>query len=223
MSGLSPHEVYPRVYGGTDTPEGKAEALCGLSPRIRGNRRVDDMERALEGSIPAYTGEPEAEGRGGHRRMVYPRVYGGTLVKERPTSECDGLSPRIRGNRAIYGCCPGGDRSIPAYTGEPGPASPSRRLRRVYPRVYGGTTYFLRYRTFSSGLSPRIRGNRHYRRLEKLFGRSIPAYTGEPTTGGRRARRRTVYPRVYGGTVKANRLVNVVLGLSPRIRGNLVA
>ena len=74
-------------------------AEAGLSPRVRGNRGPSHSQGVPRGSIPACAGEP-----GSHRASfigegVYPRVCGGTTLKVTGTSDADGLSPRVRGNR----------------------------------------------------------------------------------------------------------------------------
>ena len=50
--------VYPRVGGGTDSPDGKKAGVLGLSPRGRGNRGRLRRSGGLWGSIPAWAGEP---------------------------------------------------------------------------------------------------------------------------------------------------------------------
>ena len=70
------------------------------------------------------------------------------------------------------------------------------------------------------GLSPRVRGNLAYRVERGRAVRTIPACTGEPD---RRAAPSTVardYPRVYGGTSDPSTISTLVMGLSPRVRGN---
>ena len=73
---------------------------------------------------------------------VYPRVGGGTISCIRRLRPLEGLSPRGRGNRTtrhLYHHC---QRSIPAWAGEPLCSEPRADLRRVYPRVGGGTAVF---------------------------------------------------------------------------------
>ena len=72
----------------------------------------------------------------------------------------------------------------------------------------------------STGLSPRVRGNRGQVWVHLECERSIPARTGEP--GGRARVRDTfrVYPRAYGGTLGFQDRSIAALGLSPRVRGN---
>ena len=50
-----------------------------------------------------------------------------------------GLSPRVRGNRALYCALTAFGRSIPACAGEPRLQPRRERETPVYPRVCGGT------------------------------------------------------------------------------------
>ncbi len=192
--------VYPRVCGGTRTCQQIQVAYMGLSPRVRGNRMVAEKAANLAGSIPACAGEPNYYIGHGGRETVYPRVCGGT-----PSSQCNpfyrqGLSPRVRGNPEHRADSPYTDRSIPACAGEPRRQITSPTYCRVYPRVCGGTDWTHYAMTFGRGLSPRVRGNPHGRRLTEGGTRSIPACAGEPCTCFCAPFIRPVYPRVCGGT-----------------------
>ena len=75
----------------------------------------------------------------------------------------------------------------------------------------------------STGLSPRLRGNRN---ALQRYGRrrgSIPAPAGEPSPRPSARRRRRVYPRACGGTARIRCPCCVLGGLSPRLRGNLAS
>ena len=90
----------------------------------------------------------------------------------------------------------------------------------VYPRVCGGTHKQSPLPHQGSGLSPRVRGNlAHPDRIIKIP-RSIPACAGEPQWRKWRKSRKTVYPRVCGGTCLTLTISPVRPGLSPRVRGN---
>ena len=71
--------VYPRVCGGTGPPYSRIICVCGLSPRMRGNRRGQAPPAQPPGSIPAYAGEPPLPFAEQGTEEVYPRVCGGTL------------------------------------------------------------------------------------------------------------------------------------------------
>ena len=86
----------------------------------------------------------------------------------------------------------------------------------------GGTRSSASSIRTSSGLSPRVRGNRGLARLAITARRSIPACAGEPGSGAGCTGCSGVYPRVCGGTSRQNALSPRHRGLSPRVRGNLV-
>ena len=112
-----------------------------------------------------------------------------------------GLSPRVRGNHLWHHSGQCYWRSIPACTGEPRVPALRRRAGQVYPRVYGGTRSANRDTWPAGGLSPRVRGNLQSVRFPHAAHRSIPACTGEPLFSAGTRPYKTVYPRVYGGTV----------------------
>ena len=70
------------------------------------------------------------------------------------------------------------------------------------------------------GLSPRGRGNRIGKSTNYVATGSIPAWAGEPISGGGLRAEHWVYPRVGGGTVGKEKIPPYVIGLSPRGRGN---
>ena len=192
--------VYPRVYGGTFSWVYGHDQSEGLSPRVRGNRRHDLDLRGRARSIPACTGEPVPVSINGLSPTVYPRVYGGTTEIPTTATGMSGLSPRVRGNLRRQPCSGSPHGSIPACTGEPARLRTTGSVRRVYPRVYGGTADGLSHEEARTGLSPRVRGNRTGRFSPAIRAGSIPACTGEPGAGYFLLEKLGVYPRVYGGT-----------------------
>ena len=147
---------------------------------MRGNPVPPAARTGNARSIPAYAGEPTDGGLPQRRLTVYPRVCGGTVPVFSGEGLMNGLSPRMRGNLATTSRSPTGERSIPAYAGEPlklGVCPPSDE---VYPRVCGGTQPQGLGAAKARGLSPRMRGNQSARTRGCLAGRSIPAYAGEP-------------------------------------------
>ena len=172
--------VYPRVCGGTGPPPAPARAVRGLSPRMRGNPDVLGRGEPAPGSIPAYAGEPASSRRNSAVRSVYPRVCGGTSSGLAARITDIGLSPRMRGNRTAPPHGARGDRSIPAYAGEPEATMGICKREGVYPRVCGGTAYLSTPCSLNVGLSPRMRGNRSPKPQKATPIRSIPAYAGEP-------------------------------------------
>ena len=173
----------------------------GLSPRVRGNRSGFLVSEDGRGSIPVCAGEPRGAVGGGAVNEVYPRVCGGT---------------RVRGIRGGYI-----QGSIPACAGEPRSCISALSESTVYPRVCGGTVMRTDDGRAWYGLSPRVRGNLiGWSDIIDPWG-SIPACAGEPTSRTATYLRRTVYPRVCGGTDGILQLHTGGPGLSPRVRGNL--
>ena len=190
----------------------------GLSPRVRGNPTIEQLSRGQIGSIPACAGEPPTSTTQQRAPEVYPRVCGGTGVDLLALGADDGLSPRVRGNPFCNGDNTSQPGSIPACAGEPGGGEGCRRERQVYPRVCGGTQGGGGGGT--SGLSPRVRGNRWNRGRPPPLPGSIPACAGEPAQASTSPGGHGVYPRVCGGTGEVGRWHGRRRGLSPRVRGN---
>ena len=232
--------VYPRVCGGTPHCLSGSEWCSGLSPRVRGNPRQNCRLSPFRGlsprvrgnhaptgiiaghrrSIPACAGEPGAGIGEGAAHPVYPRVCGGTWSTKTDGAPRRGLSPRVRGNQqhGVVGRQRG--RSIPACAGEPESRAERNALRRVYPRVCGGTQNSASGARGKNGLSPRVRGNRGDSRHHAGEIGSIPACAGEPYPAGRAGGFIEVYPRVCGGTSRRGGGGILAGGLSPRVRGN---
>ena len=98
--GTTVRRVYPRACGGTFGIFSTLKDNVGLSPRMRGNQGVAGLwVRALR-SIPAHAGEPLPEAARRTNRGVYPRACGGTDISPPCAVFVQGLSPRMRGNRA---------------------------------------------------------------------------------------------------------------------------
>ena len=176
--------------------------------------------QTLKRSIPACTGEPTGREDVYFPRGVYPRVYGGTVLSLASEGYGRGLSPRVRGNLARHLEVVDRVRSIPACTGEPPMLLFCGASLWVYPRVYGGTAPMSNAWGPPTGLSPRVRGNRHTMRAKLQRLGSIPACTGEPENIFLSQDDDGVYPRVYGGTRPCKEIQVASGGLSPRVRGN---
>ena len=71
-------QVYPRVCGGTRMRVFRDNQRRGLSPRVRGNQRLQPLLAAACRSIPACAGEPHHLPFPTGYATVYPRVCGGT-------------------------------------------------------------------------------------------------------------------------------------------------
>ena len=72
------------------------------------------------------------------------------------------------------------------------------------------------------GLSPRLRGNLNEKVYDYAGRGSIPAPAREPASNEPVSKNGRVYPRACGGTMTALHVNALYVGLSPRLRGNLV-
>ena len=171
-------------------------------------------------SIPACAGEPSYSASSIPHQEVYPRVCGGTDFPLGRLTPLSGLSPRVRGNLQFWASGASLRRSIPACAGEPRGWLKFRKLRKVYPRVCGGTCVILAHIPCDGGLSPRVRGNHFWSGASTRQVRSIPACAGEPQASCPAVSPDAVYPRVCGGTLRRCVLWKQSGGLSPRVRGN---
>ena len=70
--------VYPRVGGATNESGYGRKATGGLSPRGRGNPLDRYVNYAINGSIPAWAGQPLHIALRPWGDTVYPRVGGAT-------------------------------------------------------------------------------------------------------------------------------------------------
>ena len=73
-----PEKVYPRPCGETVSDGMSANRSRGLSPPMRGNRRIAPCPIPLIGSIPAHAGKPQAHAGNYIQARVYPRPCGET-------------------------------------------------------------------------------------------------------------------------------------------------
>ena len=87
----------------------------------------------------------------------------------------------------------------------------------------GGTSCIESTRSKCSGLSPRVRGNPLSLERAPSIRRTIPACAGEPGHETFMPLITKDYPRVCGGTGHGLNARLRMLGLSPRVRGNLSA
>ena len=92
---------------------------------------------------------------------------------------------------------------------------------RAYPRERGGTSSCHQPHLSFGGLSPRTRGNRVRRRFTRVPTGPIPANAGEPGDFSAWCSASRAYPRERGGTRLVRGGFVLMMGLSPRTRGNL--
>ena len=190
----------PRMYGETHPTQQHPESAKGLSPHVRGNPPLASRFVHFDGSIPACTGKPCCPPPRHRRVWVYPRMYGETQLQSLRCARQGGLSPHVRGNHPVDAAVAARYRSIPACTGKPSGGARRPSVPGVYPRMYGETCSGTLSQSLRRGLSPHVRGNRHWDNGVDFYLRSIPACTGKPPLPSRSRRAPAVYPRMYGET-----------------------
>ena len=154
------YRVYPRACGETMRSTVVPVGDEGLSPRVRGNLAKHLDELLPPGSIPARAGKPRKAPRRTAPSGVYPRACGETCHSSPFSARSPGLSPRVRGNLRVDVADEPAEGSIPARAGKPHPRCPAPRQHGVYPRACGETPFDLAVARTTTGLSPRVRGNR---------------------------------------------------------------
>ena len=152
---------------------------------------------------------------------VDPRMRGGDAGRKAKPKRNTGRSPHARGRRSSMCRVKPWKRSIPACAGET-TISPSRRLQiRVDPRMRGGDVRVASRNWMISGRSPHARGRHFGSPQATVYFRSIPACAGE--TPRRRGCRSAcqVDPRMRGGDPCVAAGTAPVMGRSPHARGRL--
>ena len=187
---------------------------------MRGNLVYPSTFASTSGPIPADAGEPSEGNEEPISHWAYPRGCGGTYSDRPGRRDCQGLSPRMRGNLLAGPVVQSVVGPIPADAGEPIAARAGASKMGAYPRGCGGTistrSSFFRPR----GLSPRMRGNPRLHPSRESPGGPIPADAGEPSHSPSTAETNRAYPRGCGGTPSTYWRRASAMGLSPRMRGN---
>ncbi len=172
------------------------------------------------GPIPARAGQPATASMRPAKSWAYPRACGATARATGQTSRARGLSPRVRGNQLHRSTDHDPSGPIPARAGQPASKRGRCTASRAYPRACGATfdsgTQFLPF----TGLSPRVRGNRLHNDHVVLQVGPIPARAGQPGLEGIPGSGKRAYPRACGATAVFTLLNILMVGLSPRVRGN---
>ena len=199
--------VYPRVCGGTSFDCVILDRSRWVYPRVCGGTSPFAPAHATRGSIPACAGEPGRPKSHAVRSLGSIPACAGEPSVGAPFHHSyphRGLSPRVRGNLLAI--------------------MPSAPVRRVYPRVCGGTIWPLVF--YPRVCEPHGTGN--IRSIPACAGeptarnphwhvqaRSIPACAGEPPMGF------ADRPGSQGLSPPGEPLgLYDCIGLSPRVRGN---
>ena len=139
--------------------ESRADAgISGSSPLVRGQLQQSRVTAACPRIIPARAGPTFSS------RMVMDGVYGS--------------SPLVRGQLLPYVSLTCRTRIIPARAGPTAPHTRRPSKATDHPRSCGANPLTTSSKSFSSGSSPLVRGQRQHGRLGHQRFRIIPARAG---------------------------------------------
>ena len=131
--------AYPRACGATKDTSWGITPSWGLSPRVRGNPKLMQLEPDARGPIPARAGQPVLMPFLFVLIWAYPRACGATSLHTHHVIGNEGLSPRVRGNPIGIRILSARTGPIPARAGQPLGQSGHSRAHRAYPRACGAT------------------------------------------------------------------------------------
>ena len=114
-------------------------------------------------------------------------------------------------------------RFIPACAGNSRPRNRTTVFSPVHPRVCGEQIFVLLVIFGRAGSSPRVRGTVDPALCRAVQGRFIPACAGNSRSCVAACSHGAVHPRVCGEQFPDCRIVGVVAGSSPRVRGTVLA
>ena len=192
---------------------------CGSSPRVRGEPEQADMAAITLRIIPACAGRTSPAPARTSSRSDHPRVCGANFCTNWVPASMAGSSPRVRGELLPEFLDAVGDRIIPACAGRTAADGYHAAGDTDHPRVCGANPDVCCGHGFSSGSSPRVRGEHGLGVVLEDDGRIIPACAGRTGTHGKPPATRPDHPRVCGANRLRLPVVVRVPGSSPRVRG----
>ena len=169
--------------------------------------------------IPACAGNRSAVNTGSPVAAVHPRVCGEQKFRGSPSGKATGSSPRVRGTGANDAARARWPRFIPACAGNRAGGGNAGSEASVHPRVCGEQLGRNESGLSSCGSSPRVRGTVRQTKIDALIDRFIPACAGNSVIFGGLTRTSPVHPRVCGEQREPDRLLELTVGSSPRVRG----
>ena len=216
---LSASPAHPRACGENRATQYRMRANAGSSPRVRGKRLASGDLRQVLRLIPARAGKTSGGWSSPCAWSAHPRACGENSPHYFHKAPAAGSSPRVRGKQQGLQGALHRARLIPARAGKTSGDSSPARAAWAHPRACGENLVDIADIRFPQGSSPRVRGKPHRRRPRRQAGRLIPARAGKTSArSGTRATRRA-HPRACGENKLHAEVANILLGLSPRVRG----
>ena len=213
--------VHPRVCGEHNETAIYLPNISGSSPRVRGTRAMNPINRRHPRFIPACAGNTEHPKYIGAYFTVHPRVCGEHSRYGLVDLTKAGSSPRVRGTPVTCTIRVSCWRFIPACAGNTYTLAYSRLRWSVHPRVCGEHHQRMQRLDRASGSSPRVRGTLYYYLPRVSIVRFIPACAGNTRSTYTHPQPKPVHPRVCGEHLTHVIAVGYIHGSSPRVRGTL--
>ena len=191
----------------------------GPPPRVRGPRTGRPVVGGPGGTTPAGAGTTQHRAGRGRRDRDHPRGCGDHTGGAIYFARAEGPPPRVRGPRPRRPAAgrPGG--TTPAGAGTTSIRAAARATRRDHPRGCGDHTLRDELAGMQPGPPPRVRARlRRHRHLRRGEG-TTPAGAGTTDPLHERGLMPRDHPRGCGDHPGGRRLVVVVLGPPPRVRG----
>ena len=196
-----------------------AQTTKGSSPRVRGKREIDSVDKVHDRLIPACAGKTLHRQQPGPSRWAHPRVCGENRAACTISTRVFGSSPRVRGKRTLLRWKSSAPRLIPACAGKTRARVSLRRRFRAHPRVCGENRPRGSVRSGLRGSSPRVRGKRLSAVYRSISIRLIPACAGKTMVYALSRPSGKAHPRVCGENVTGAVMSCQAEGSSPRVRG----
>ena len=149
---------HPRACGEQSLYRTRNGLYFGSSPRVRGAVHLGQLDRPVDGIIPARAGSRRTAARSSATTSDHPRACGEQIVLRAHLRTNDGSSPRVRGAVQRHSHERGVRRIIPARAGSRSRSGRTHLADKDHPRACGEQTSRTSPPMLSSGSSPRVRG-----------------------------------------------------------------
>ena len=186
---------------------------------MRGRLQVSPVIAALEGLIPAGAGQTRYGSWPPAFRWAHPHRCGADALMAVIIDTNDGSSPQVRGRLRASRRDFLRRGLIPAGTGQTRGAPGGGARPWAHPRRCGADNRLPRGLFAHYGSSPRVRGRRSLRLLDRRRERLIPAGAGQTRRYPACAVRPGAHPRGCGADGLQEYNIVGDLGSSPRVRG----
>ena len=213
--------VHPRACGENYRIRIDSAAYTGSSPRMRGKRPPQPLDRDRRGFIPAHAGKTSPSAISRRADAVHPRACGENHGTWSRVSAVNGSSPRMRGKHVSVLAAQSARRFIPAHAGKTVSPWTRRDCGWVHPRACGENDPPANPPLPYAGSSPRMRGKRDFVNGDADALGFIPAHAGKTARPTRSWGGRRVHPRACGENLLLNAAAEASAGSSPRMRGKL--